>query len=120
MNSNNLTPLRPAHGGSPEQINFEDKSNPEKLRHLVRELKTTMGQHYDPVVRIAELAEECIEKGDLKTAIQGLDLVASRMYPKLKAMEISDEREKVIFINTGPADGGADGADDIEDASIVT
>ena len=82
------------------KIQPEELTSKDKLKRLHRKLRESQGDDYDPVLRLAELAEQCVAEGDMKTAVTALNSVADRLYPKLKAYEIDDgTADKPVIID---------------------
>ena len=80
------------------QLNPEDMTPQERLKYINRRIRDTMGADYDPILELAMLAQQCVEAGDHKTAVTALNGVADRMYPKLKALEISSNSDVPLVI----------------------
>lgn len=108
-----LQSLFPPAGAPPAQVarlNTEDLTSREKLKKLHKALRDTMGDDYDPVIRLAELAEQCVKADDLKTAVTALNSIADRLYPKLKAFEIDDATGGIPLIIDGDPQSAAKAA----------
>ena len=76
----------------------------ERLQEFEIALRKKFGPDWNPLLRIAELAEELAEQGDKKEAVQALAIVTDRLYPKLKALEITNDTEKVLIIDVQSAE----------------
>lgn len=102
------------------------KGSPNKnKRELKARLKQLLGEDFDPVVRMAEMAVALHENAtstrdpsDQKSALDGWDKVAQYVEPKLKAIEVSgeiDSKHTVKIVDLTGSLEELDGDDSVSD-----
>ncbi len=80
-------------------VPMDNRTAQESLAAIQKQLAERFGPDYNPVLRLAEIAEQAVTEGDLKTAVSALNSVADRVHGKIKAIEITDKRPRLVFVS---------------------